>query len=107
VTWRSAASVVLVVLGVGLGVIATLGVVVMRDWQDRVHYAGLSGLGVVLVGLAVLVRESFSLIGDKALLAAVVMLFVSPIANHVIMRSGRIRSLGDWRRNVEDRIEPR
>jgi multisubunit Na+/H+ antiporter MnhG subunit len=105
VTWRSAASVVLVCLGVGLGVIATLGVVVMRDWQDRVHYAGLSALGAVLVGVAVLVRESFSLIGDKALLTAVVMLLVSPVSNHVIVRSGRIRSLGDWRRNVEDRIE--
>ncbi|HEX4718696.1 MAG TPA: monovalent cation/H(+) antiporter subunit G [Thermoleophilaceae bacterium] len=104
-TWRSAASVVLVCLGVGLGVIATLGVVVMRDWQDRVHYAGLSALGAVLVGVAVLVRESFSLIGDKALLTAVVMLLVSPVSNHVIVRSGRIRSLGDWRRNVEDRIE--
>lgn len=104
-TWRSAASVVLVCLGVGLGVIATLGVVVMRDWQDRVHYAGLSALGVVLVGLAVLVRESFSLIGDKALLTALVMLFAGPIASHVIVRSGRIRSLGDWRRNVDDRIE--
>src|SRR5690349_20073337 len=62
VTWRSAASVVLVCLGVGLGVIATLGVVVMRDWQDRVHYAGLSTFAVVLVGVAVLVRESFSTI---------------------------------------------
>jgi multisubunit Na+/H+ antiporter MnhG subunit len=105
VTWRSVTSVVLVCLGVGLGVIATLGVVVMRDWQDRLHYAGLSALGAVLVGLAVLVRESFSLIGDKALLTAVVMLLAGPIGNHVIMRSGRIRSLGDWRRNVYDRIE--
>ena len=104
-TWRSAASVVLVCLGVGLGVIATLGVVVMRGWQDRLHYAGLSALGAVLVGVAVLVRESFSLIGDKALLTALVMLLVSPIANHVIVRSGRIRSLGDWTRNVDDRIE--
>jgi multisubunit Na+/H+ antiporter MnhG subunit len=105
VTWRSAASVVLVCLGVGLGAIATLGVVVMRDWQDRVHYAGVSAIGVVLVGLAVLVRESFSIIGDKALFTALLMLIVSPTANHVILRSGRIRTLGDWRRNVDDQIE--
>ena len=104
-TWRSAASVVLVCLGVGLGVIATLGVVVMRDWQDRVHYAGLSTLAVVFVGLAVLVRESFSLIGDKALATAVLMLFASPVANHVILRSGRVRTLGDWRRNVDSEVE--
>jgi multisubunit Na+/H+ antiporter MnhG subunit len=105
VTWRSALSVVLVCLGVGLGVIATLGVVVMRDWQDRLHYGGLSSLGVVLVGLAVLVRESFSVIGDKALVTAVVMLLAAPIANHVILRSGRVRTLGDWRRQVDEEVQ--
>jgi multisubunit Na+/H+ antiporter MnhG subunit len=104
VTWRSAASVVLVCLGVGLGVIATLGVVVMRDWQDRLHYGGLSMFGVVLVGLAVLVRESFSVIGDKALATALIVLVAGPIANHVILRSGRVRTLGDWRRNVDEEV---
>jgi multisubunit Na+/H+ antiporter MnhG subunit len=107
VTWRSALSVVLVCLGVGLGAIATLGVAVMRDWQDRVHYAGLSALGVVFVGLSVLVRESFSVIGDKALVIALVMLFAGPVAAHVILRSGRERTLGDWRRNVDEEIDPR
>jgi multisubunit Na+/H+ antiporter MnhG subunit len=105
VTWRSAASVVLVCAGVGLGVIATLGVAVMRDWQDRLHYAGLSSLGAVLVGVAVLVRESFSVIGDKALVTALIMLVAAPIANHVILRSGRTRTLGDWRRNIDDQLD--
>jgi multisubunit Na+/H+ antiporter MnhG subunit len=105
VSWRSAVSVVLVCLGVGLGLIATLGVVLMRDWQDRVHYAGLSALAVVPIGLAVLVRESFSLIGDKALATALLMLVVSPTANHVILRSGRIRTLGRWQRNVDEEVE--
>jgi multisubunit Na+/H+ antiporter MnhG subunit len=99
-TWRSVVAVVLLCAGVGLGVIATLGVVVMRDWQDRLHYVGLSTLGGVLIALAVLVRESFSVIGDKALVIALVLLFAAPIANHVILRSGRERTLGDWRRNV-------
>jgi multisubunit Na+/H+ antiporter MnhG subunit len=107
VTWRSAASVVLVFTGVGLGVIATLGVVVMRDWQDRVHYGGLSALSVVFVALSVLVRESFSLIGDKALATGLLMLVAGPIAGHVIMRSGRIRTLGDWRRNVDETVKSR
>jgi multisubunit Na+/H+ antiporter MnhG subunit len=106
-TLRSAASVVLVCIGVGLGVIATLGVVVMRDWQDRVHYGGLSALGVVFVALSVLVRESFSLIGDKALATGLLMLVAAAIGAHVIMRSGRIRTLGDWRRNVDETVKTR
>lgn len=104
-TWRSVASVVLVCLGVGLGLIATLGIVVMRDWQDRVHYAGLACISVVPVALAVLVRESFSTIGDKALVTALIMLFVGPIAGHVILRSGRERTLGDWRRVVDRELD--
>ena len=39
-TWRSAAAVVLVCAGGGLCVVSTLGVVVMRDWQDKAHYVG-------------------------------------------------------------------
>jgi len=106
-TWRSVVSVILLALGAGLGVIATLGVTVMRDWQDRVHYSGLAALGTVLVATSVLVRESFSVIGDKALVVAVVMLIASPIANHVILRSGRMRTLGNWRRNVDDEVAAR
>jgi multisubunit Na+/H+ antiporter MnhG subunit len=98
-------SVVLVFLGVGLGVVATLGVVVMRDWQDRLHYAGLSAVGVVFVGLSVLVRESFSVIGDKALATALLMLVVAPITGHVILRCGRERMLGDWRRGVDEELD--
>jgi multisubunit Na+/H+ antiporter MnhG subunit len=33
------------------------------------------------------------------------MLVAAPIAGHVIMRSGRIRTLGDWRRNVDETVK--
>jgi multisubunit Na+/H+ antiporter MnhG subunit len=102
VTWRSAVSVVLLCLGTGIGVVATIGVAAMRDWQDRVHYAGLSNFGVFLIALAILVRESFSLIGDKALATGALLLIAGPVVVHVTLRSGRIRTLGDWRRNVDE-----
>jgi multisubunit Na+/H+ antiporter MnhG subunit len=106
VNWRSVAAVVLLIAGTGVGVVAALGVTVMRDWQDRLHYAGLSTYAVVLVALSILVRESFSLIGDKALLVAAIMLFSAPVMVHATMRSGRIRTLGDWRRNVDSELGP-
>ncbi|MFL5895711.1 MAG: monovalent cation/H(+) antiporter subunit G [Thermoleophilaceae bacterium] len=105
-TWRSVAAVVLLCGGGALCMIATLGVVVMRDWQDRAHYVGLSGFGVALIGASILVRESFSVIGDKALLTAVIVVFVGPVVVHTTFRSGRIRTLGDWRRNVDEELEP-
>ena len=100
-TWRSAISVVLLCIGAGLGVVATLGVVVMRDWQDRVHYAGLASFSVFFIALSILVRESFSVIGNKALAVGVLLLIAGPVLVHTTLRSGRIRALGDWRRNVE------
>ena len=101
-TWRSIVAVILLCAGAGLGVVATIGVTVMRDWQDRVHYAGLSSFGVFLISLSILVRESFSVIGNKALAVGVLLLLAGPVMVHVTLRSGRIRTLGDWRRNVDE-----
>ena len=55
-----------VLLGVGvlLELFAVLGVVVMRDAYDRLHYVGLAGWGALLIAISILVRESWSLIGD-------------------------------------------
>jgi multisubunit Na+/H+ antiporter MnhG subunit len=105
VTWRSVAAVILLCLGGGLCVVATLGLVVMRDWQDRAHYVGLASIGAALTGVSILVRESFSVIGDKALLTAAILLFAGPVLVHTTLRSGRIRTLGDWRRDVDDEVE--
>jgi multisubunit Na+/H+ antiporter MnhG subunit len=96
---------VLLCLGGGLGVTAAIGVTVMRDWQDRVHYVGLASFGVFLISLSILVRESFSVIGNKALATGVLLLLAGPVMVHVTLRSGRIRSLGEWRRNVDEERE--
>lgn len=104
-TWRSVVAVILLCAGAGLGVVATIGVTVMRDWQDRVHYAGLSSFGVFLISLSILVRESFSVIGNKALAVGVLLLLAGPVMVHVTLRSGRIRTLGDWRRNIDEELD--
>lgn len=104
-TWRSVVAVILLCAGTGLGVVSAIGVAVMRDWQDRVHYAGLSTFSVFLISLSILVRESFSMIGNKALATGVLLLIAGPVMVHVTLRSGRIRTLGDWRRNVEEERE--
>src|SRR5581483_12319413 len=68
VSWRAVVAVILLIAGGSLQLLAVLGVCVMRNAYDRLHYVGLAGFGGLLMGVAVLVRESFSLIGDKALL---------------------------------------
>ena len=98
-------SVVLLAAGGLLELLAVLGMCVMRDVYDRAHYVGLAGFGALLTGVAILVRESFSLIGDKALLVGVVLVLSGPVLVHATVRSFLIRESGDWRTRIEDAAE--
>lgn len=84
---REAVSTVLLVAGVALVVLAGLGVVLMRDALERIHYLGLLGPAACCAGLAILVREGFSVIGNKSLLTGVFVLATSPVVTHVTART--------------------
>lgn len=87
---------VLLFAGVALLLLCALGVLAMRSAYDRLHYASASGWGALLVALAIVVRESLSLIGDKALLSALVLVVCGPVLSHATARTGRIRERGAW-----------
>lgn len=78
-----------ILLGAGGAVqmLSVLGVVLMRDPLDRLHYLGPSSLSTALIVAAVVVRESFSLIGIYALLLAGFVLFTGPVLAHVTGRA--------------------
>ncbi|HEY2318834.1 MAG TPA: monovalent cation/H(+) antiporter subunit G [Solirubrobacteraceae bacterium] len=98
---RHVVSLILLIAGVGLEVIAALGVSVMRDALDRLHYVGVAGYGALLVGASILCDESFSLIGDKALLTGVLVVLIGPVLVHATARSLRTRARGEWNAGVE------
>ena len=64
----------------------------MGDAFDRLHYVGLAGYGALLIAIAILIRESWSLIGDKALATAGVLLVIGPVLVHTTARSFRTRA---------------
>jgi multisubunit Na+/H+ antiporter MnhG subunit len=105
VSWRVIASTVLLVSGGALDVLAVVGLCAMRSVYDRLHYVGLAGFGALLIGVAIVVRESFSLIGDKALLVGVVLVVTGPVLVHTTMRSMLVRERGDWRAAIDDAAE--
>ncbi|MEA2145303.1 MAG: hypothetical protein QOG59_890, partial [Solirubrobacteraceae bacterium] len=70
------------------------------------HYVGLAGYGALLIAIAILVRESFSLIGDKALATGVILVGVGPVLVHTTVRSLRARERGDWSDGIEQDVEP-
>jgi multisubunit Na+/H+ antiporter MnhG subunit len=95
----------LLLLGVGIQVIACLGVLTMRGPYDRLHFAGAASLGAPFTALAILAREGFSIIANKALLVALLLSVMSPVLVHVTARAIRICERGDWEIEPEDRVE--
>jgi multisubunit Na+/H+ antiporter MnhG subunit len=102
VSWRQVVALVLVIGGGSLELLAVLGLCTMRNVYDRLHYVGLASFGALLIAIAVVFRESFSLIGDKALLVGVILVFMGPIVVQTTVRSFLIRELGDWRKQLKD-----
>lgn len=100
-SWRHLASTVLLVVGCALEVWSIVGLVALRNAYDRLHCLGLAGYGALLVACAIVVRESFSLIGDKALATGVVLVLFGPVLAHTTARSLRIREHGDWRAKID------
>ena len=96
---------IVLVAGVVIELVAVLGLVVMRNVYDRLHYVGLVGFGALLVGASILIREGFSLIGDKAMLTGALLAVLSPVLVHATARSFRIRERGDWRQGLPDPAE--
>jgi multicomponent Na+:H+ antiporter subunit G len=87
---------VVVAVLVGLGVAGELaccvGLVLMRDVYDRIHYAmTATTIPPLLIAAAVLVEEGWTQPGINALLIAVVLLVVNPVVAHATARVARTR----------------
>ena len=103
-TVRDAAVYALLAAGLGLIGLSVLGVAFMRGVYDRLHYAGPAALGGAALCAAVVVRHSFSLIGNKALVLGLFLLAGSPVLVHATARAARIREHGRWSAR-DDRVE--
>jgi len=102
---RHVAAEALLFSGVAFILIACVGVAVSGSAYDRLHFTSPALLGALLVSVAVVVQESFSLIGDKALLVAVLLLLGSPLITHATARATRIHEHGDWRLRPDEEEE--
>lgn len=87
---RDVAAWVLLGAGAAIELLSVLGVVLLRDPYDRLHYVGAGIVAALLVGAAIVVRESFSLIGIRTILLAAFLLFTGPVLTHVTARALRL-----------------
>lgn len=89
-----------VLLGLAVAVVlgASLGVLLMRDAYQKLHFVTPAALvAPVLVALAVLVQAGLVENSGETCLALVVMVIAGPYLSHATMRAIRVREQGDWR----------
>lgn len=104
--WQDVIVAVFLVLGVGIELLSCLGVLLMRDVFDRLHYVGpASVLGPLAIMIAVLVEESFSTAGIMAILIALSLMITGPVLTHATARAARVRRLGQWQPKPDEHIE--
>jgi multicomponent Na+:H+ antiporter subunit G len=83
---------VLIVVG------ASVGVLVMRDAYQKLHFVTPAALvAPALVALAVLVQEGVYENTGEILLALMFMMISGPFLSHATIRAIRVREKGDWR----------
>jgi multisubunit Na+/H+ antiporter MnhG subunit len=77
---------------------ASLGVLLMRDAYQKLHYVTPAALvAPALVALAIAVRMGVSENTGETLLALAFMVLSGPFLAHATMRAIRVRETGDWR----------
>lgn len=103
---QHAVVVVLLALGVLVELISCVGVLVMRQFYDRLHYVGpASTLGAFLIGAALVVQNGLKQQGVKSIMVVLLLVTISPVLTHATARAARIREFGRWVILEEERTE--
>ena len=100
-TARDIAVDVLLALAVAIVLVSSVGLLVMRDVYQKIHYLTPIGLvAPVVVGGAVLVESGLTLDTAETWLALLFVVISGPFLAHATIRAARIRQTGDWRSAV-------
>ena len=103
---RHIAQDVLLVLGVGAQIVCTLGVVLMRNVYDRLHYAAAgTTVGPILIGTAVLIRETISAGGLATMVTMAFVFLLGPVLTIATARAARRRDFGDVAVRPGERVD--
>jgi len=95
---REVVAAVLLALAVLVVLTASVGVLVMRDACQKLHFVTPAALvAPLLVVLAIFVQAGFYENTGESLLALLFMVIAGPFLSHATIRAIRVRETGDWR----------
>ena len=89
-----------VLLGLAVAIVlgASLGVLLMRDAYQKLHFVTPAALvAPVLVALAVLVQAGLDENTGETCVALLFLAIAGPFLSHATIRAIRVREQGDWR----------
>jgi multisubunit Na+/H+ antiporter MnhG subunit len=89
-----------ILLGLAVVVVASasVGVLVMRDAYQKLHYVTPAALvAPALVAAAVFVQAGLTENTGETLVALLIMVIAGPYLSHATIRAIRVRDKGDWR----------
>ncbi|MFY0576150.1 monovalent cation/H(+) antiporter subunit G [Cystobacter fuscus] len=96
---------VLLGLAVGLVLICAVGVMVMRDPLQRLHYVSPPAtLCAVLITVAVVLDQPQKQAWLKTLLVTGVLCLMNAVVTHATARAVRVREQGRWQASADERI---
>lgn len=96
----------LLATGVAVTLMSCLGVLVMPNVFDRLHYTSpATTLGAFAVSLAIVVEEGWSAASVKAMLVFVLLVVTGTVLTHATARAARIRQFGHWVALRAERVE--
>jgi monovalent cation/proton antiporter MnhG/PhaG subunit len=94
----------------GVGIVATLlscvGVFVMPNVFDRLHFsAPATTVGAFAIALSIVVEEGWHAASVKAVFVFVLLFVTNPVLTHATARAARIRQFGNWVALRAERVE--
>jgi monovalent cation/proton antiporter MnhG/PhaG subunit len=104
---RAADLAVYVLLSIGClsFLVTALGILLIKDFYEQVHFLAPGSLiGAIAIPAAVVVREGLSQAGAKAILIAILLVWANPVVSHAMLRAGRIRRKEQWQPLPDENI---
>ena len=96
---------ILLAVGAGAALLSSIGLLMVRDFYDRLHYMGPTGsVGAVAVVASILLTDSFSSASIKVVMVGALLVVSNSVLTHATARAGRIHQLGDWRPQKGEKI---
>lgn len=102
---RGVIEVVGLVIGVASALFSSVGILIVDDFYERLHFmAPVATVGVTAIAAAIVVQEGLSLTSAKVVFVCLVVIVMNPVLTHATARAARIRRLGQWQPRPHEKV---